>query len=655
MMMKIILAVIGAVVTAVIVVVTLVIVFLPIGENIVVQYTKMVPADAKTFCLVKGEAFEEGGIFPEPGSIPDYLDIEFDEIEYVASYGGLGLYVPNYGMLTIYSGDFDLQGVRTKLEQRLFDLGEYRGVEIWENAGYYGTKLVALLEGKIIDGDENSVKKCVDVITGRENSLYTNENAKTLVDKLRYADLVLLYLDPYVEYEGLQAFAVSGKMLNGGKWNLQGLWLFLGEDDARRAMNDIRSDAEEMFEEKGWEYEQLTTSQDGNIVEISAHEVFIGLLVTAYFYDENTRDPITYTSVEISTDAETWEYWGYTDKDGKIRRRLTHVDRTVYFKPSGYEHVSQYISLHERTYSFYCSRAGVELTAYFYDEATDEPITYTSVEISTDAVTWEYWGYTDENGKITDADFPYPGQTVYFRPSGYEHDSTYVSSYGGTEYLYCSRAGVELTAYFYDEATYEPITYTSVEISTDAVTWEYWGYTDENGKITDADFPYPGQTVYFRPSGYEHDSTYVSSYGGTEYLYCSAALEVGLVEALDTGLTIITGGDAHWFGQTGVSHDGVDAAQSGDIGHDQNTYFQTTVTGSGTLTFWWRVSSESGYDYLRFFIDGVEQDAISGETAWTQQSYSIGSGSHTLKWEYMKDGSVSSGSDCGWVDELVFT
>jgi hypothetical protein len=28
------------------------------------------------------------------------------------------------------------------------------------------------------------------------------------------------------------------------------------------------------------------------------------------------------------------------------------------------------------------------------------------------------------------------------------------------------------------------------------------------------------------------------------------------------------------------------------------------------------------------------------------------SGSHTLKWTYVKDASVVSGSDCGWVDKL---
>jgi hypothetical protein len=36
-----------------------------------------------------------------------------------------------------------------------------------------------------------------------------------------------------------------------------------------------------------------------------------------------------------------------------------------------------------------------------------------------------------------------------------------------------------------------------------------------------------------------------------------------------------------------------------------------------------------------------------------QVNYSVPAGSHTLRWEYSKDGSVSTGADAGWVDELV--
>ena len=36
-------------------------------------------------------------------------------------------------------------------------------------------------------------------------------------------------------------------------------------------------------------------------------------------------------------------------------------------------------------------------------------------------------------------------------------------------------------------------------------------------------------------------------------------------------------------------------------------------------------------------------------------AYAIGEGTHTVEWRYEKDVSVSSGSDCGWVDDVVWT
>jgi subtilisin family serine protease len=127
-------------------------------------------------------------------------------------------------------------------------------------------------------------------------------------------------------------------------------------------------------------------------------------------------------------------------------------------------------------------------------------------------------------------------------------------------------------------------------------------------------------------------------------------------EALDnTEFAWIRGGDNVWFAQSSASVDGGNAARSGTIGHSQSSYIETSITGPGTLSFYWKVSSESGFDYLRFLFDGVEQTgAISGESGWMQKVYTIASGVHTLRWAYDKDGSVSRGSDAGWLDSVTF-
>src|SRR5690606_12306965 len=99
-----------------------------------------------------------------------------------------------------------------------------------------------------------------------------------------------------------------------------------------------------------------------------------------------------------------------------------------------------------------------------------------------------------------------------------------------------------------------------------------------------------------------------------------------------------------------------DALQSGVTAHSGETWVQTTVTGPGTLTFWWKVSSESDYDWLEFSIDGTLQSGrISGNVDWTKKTYTLAAGAHTLRWRYSKDGSVVSGSDAAWLDEVVWT
>jgi hypothetical protein len=127
-----------------------------------------------------------------------------------------------------------------------------------------------------------------------------------------------------------------------------------------------------------------------------------------------------------------------------------------------------------------------------------------------------------------------------------------------------------------------------------------------------------------------------------------------LAEALDTpGWSWTTGGTTPaWYGQTAVTHDGADAARSGAITNSQTNWVETAVSGPGTLTFWWKVSSETNYDFLRFYVGGVQQARISGEVGWAQTNFALAAGVQTLRWAYTKDSSVSKGQDAGWVDQV---
>ncbi|PKN80791.1 MAG: Gingipain R [Candidatus Cloacimonetes bacterium HGW-Cloacimonetes-1] len=112
--------------------------------------------------------------------------------------------------------------------------------------------------------------------------------------------------------------------------------------------------------------------------------------------------------------------------------------------------------------------------------------------------------------------------------------------------------------------------------------------------------------------------------------------------------TLVTGTDNY--------HSGAYGAKTGTITHNGSTSLQVTMNigADGDISFWRRVSSEVNYDFLKFYIDGVEKASWSGTQAWTQFSYPVTVGQRTFKWTYSKDGSLSSGSDAAWIDDIVF-
>jgi hypothetical protein len=115
-------------------------------------------------------------------------------------------------------------------------------------------------------------------------------------------------------------------------------------------------------------------------------------------------------------------------------------------------------------------------------------------------------------------------------------------------------------------------------------------------------------------------------------------------------------GSANWTIVTELPYEGIYCAESGDISNSQTSELILTadVTADGTISFYRKVSSESSYDYLQFYIDGSLQDQWAGEVSWSEVSYLVTAGNRTFKWVYDKDGSVSNGSDCAWVDYIVF-
>lgn len=116
------------------------------------------------------------------------------------------------------------------------------------------------------------------------------------------------------------------------------------------------------------------------------------------------------------------------------------------------------------------------------------------------------------------------------------------------------------------------------------------------------------------------------------------------------------GGNANWTIVSDQVNSGTYSAKSGNISDSQQTnlILTTEILADGEVSFYKKVSSENNWDKLFFYIDNSQKGEWSGEVAWSQESFPVTVGTHTFKWSYQKDGSVSNGSDCAWVDDIQF-
>lgn len=103
-------------------------------------------------------------------------------------------------------------------------------------------------------------------------------------------------------------------------------------------------------------------------------------------------------------------------------------------------------------------------------------------------------------------------------------------------------------------------------------------------------------------------------------------------------------------------YEGVLSAKSGSIGNNQSTTLaiKANYSAADSVRFYYKVSSETGYDILLVRINGVEVLRKSGDVPWTRTAIGVEKGMNMIEWIYKKDGSVSSGADCAWIDLIDF-
>lgn len=111
-----------------------------------------------------------------------------------------------------------------------------------------------------------------------------------------------------------------------------------------------------------------------------------------------------------------------------------------------------------------------------------------------------------------------------------------------------------------------------------------------------------------------------------------------------------TSGNSPWIID---SYSGNYCVKSGSIKDNQKSVLAADIdTPSGWISFSRKVSCESDFDFLGFYIDGIEAGRWSGIHDWQEMNFQTTPGTHNFKWIYKKDSSDKQGDDAAWIDDI---
>ncbi|MBO7276599.1 MAG: T9SS type A sorting domain-containing protein [Bacteroidales bacterium] len=161
----------------------------------------------------------------------------------------------------------------------------------------------------------------------------------------------------------------------------------------------------------------------------------------------------------------------------------------------------------------------------------------------------------------------------------------------------------------------------------------------------------------------QQDSLYFTLDYASGYYLASKSYVISLINELET----FESGDfssyawemdasAPWIIDSTTANNGTFSARSAAIDHNGLTTLTMVVNTAfrDSVSFYYKVSSESNYDFFRFYINGVSKISASGtnNADWQYKKFTLNAGEYILKWEYSKDYSTSSGEDCVRIDDV---
>ncbi|NRQ57215.1 S8 family serine peptidase, partial [Brevibacillus sp. HD1.4A] len=112
----------------------------------------------------------------------------------------------------------------------------------------------------------------------------------------------------------------------------------------------------------------------------------------------------------------------------------------------------------------------------------------------------------------------------------------------------------------------------------------------------------------------------------------------------------------NWGTSLGTGYNGSDCIRSAPINHGEKTdmVFNVTVPAGATdgkLSFWYQLNTESADKFI-VLDNGSIKLSVGGNQTNKTFEMPLSPGTHTITLRYQKDGSITSGTDCVYVDNI---
>ncbi len=91
------------------------------------------------------------------------------------------------------------------------------------------------------------------------------------------------------------------------------------------------------------------------------------------------------------------------------------------------------------------------------------------------------------------------------------------------------------------------------------------------------------------------------------------------------------------------------------VGQNSTISVDVTIYNQTDISFEWSIDSEEEAGILTFYVDNTEIKSITGLVDFQTVTTSLGVGSHTLKWSYIKRETSNLGLDLGMIRNITIS